>query len=61
MPGRVRVVGHDQTHELLLDFTILRGKDWCFTQFSTEMAGWLLLIFFICLYNQLSSITSTDA
>ena len=25
---------------------ILTGKDWCFTQFSTGMAGWLLLIFF---------------
>ena len=21
------------------------GGDWCFTQFSTEIAGWLLLIF----------------
>ena len=29
-----------------------------FTQFSTGMAGWLLLIFLICLYNQLSSIHS---
>ena len=36
--------------------TILREKDWCFTQFSTGMAGWLLLIFLICLHNQLSSI-----
>ena len=35
--------------------TILRGKDCCFTQFSTGMAGWLLLIFLICLRNQLSS------
>ena len=32
--------------------------DWCFTQFSTGMAGWLLLIFLICLHNQLSSIHS---
>ena len=38
--------------------TILTGKDWCFTQFSTGMAGWLFLIFFICLHNQLSSIHS---
>ena len=38
--------------------TILTRKDWCFTQFSTGMAGWLLLIFFICLHNQLSSIHS---
>ena len=30
----------------------------CFTQFSTRMAVWLLLTFFICLYNQLSSIHS---
>ena len=28
----------------------------CFIQFSTGMAAWLLLIFFICLHNQLSSI-----
>ena len=34
------------------------GKDWCLTQFITEMAGWLLLIFSICLHNQLSSIHS---
>ena len=27
--------------------TILTRKDWCFTQFSTGMAGWLLLIFFM--------------
>ena len=45
--------------------TIPTGKDWCFTQFSTEMVGWLLLIFLICLHNQLSytyihSIISTD-
>ena len=38
--------------------TRLTGKDWCFTQFSTGMAGWLLLIFLICLHNQLSSIYS---
>ena len=37
---------------------ILTGKDWCFTQFSTGMAVWLLLIFLICLHNQLSSIHS---
>ena len=28
----------------------------CFIQFSTRMAGWLLLTFLICLHNQLSSI-----
>ena len=28
--------------------TILTEKDWCFTQFSTGMAGWLLLIFLLC-------------
>ena len=39
--------------------TILTGKDWCFsTQFSTGMAGWLLLIFLIYLHNRLSSIHS---
>ena len=30
----------------------------CFTQFSTSMAAWLLLTFFLCLHNQLSSIHS---
>ena len=30
----------------------------CFTQFSTRMAAWLLLIFSICLHNQLSSLHS---
>ena len=30
----------------------------CFTQFSTRMAPWLLLTFFVCLHNQLSSIHS---
>ena len=37
---------------------ILTGKDWRFTQFSTEMAGWLLLIFLICLHKQLNSVHS---
>ena len=31
--------------------TILIGKN-CFTQFSTRMAAWLLLIFFIRLHNR---------
>ena len=39
------------------NLTILAGKN-CFTQFSTRMAAWLLLTFFICLHNQLSSIDS---
>ena len=30
----------------------------CFTQFSKIMAAWLLLTFFTCLHNQLSSIHS---
>ena len=38
--------------------TILAGKKLCFTQFSTRMDAWLLLTFFICLHNQLSSIDS---
>ena len=41
---------------------ILLGKE-IDTQFSTGMAGWLLLIFLISLHNQLGSIhsiTSTD-
>ena len=45
------------------NLTILTGKDWCFTQLSTGMAGWLLMILFICLHDQLSSIhpiVSTD-
>ena len=30
----------------------------CFTQFNTRMTAWLLLTFFVCLENQLSSIHS---
>ena len=30
----------------------------CFTQFSTRMAAWLLLTFFICLHNHLNYIYS---
>ena len=35
-----------------------QGKYWCFTQFNRGMTGWQLLIFFICLHSQLSSIHS---
>ena len=42
----------------ILILTILTGKEWCFTQFGTGMAGWLILIFSICLHSQLSSIHS---
>ena len=42
----------------MFSLMILTGKDWCFTRFSTEMTGWLLLIFFICLHSQLSSLHS---
>ena len=38
--------------------SILRGKDWCFTQFSTGIASWLLLMFLTWLLNQLNSIHS---
>ena len=34
-----------------ISLTILTGKDWFFTQFNTGMAGWLLLIFLMCLHN----------
>ena len=37
---------------------VFTGKGWCFTQSSTGIVGWLLLIFFIGLHNQLSSIHS---
>ena len=30
----------------------------CFTQFSTRMTAWLLLTFFTCLLNPLTSINS---
>ena len=30
----------------------------CFTQFSTRTVAWLLLTFFLCLHNQLTSIIS---
>ena len=36
--------------------TIFKGKKFFFIQFSTRMGGWLLLIFLICLHNQLSAI-----
>ena len=36
-------------------FNNTRSEKFCFIQFSTGMAGWLLLTFLICLYNQLSS------
>ena len=42
----------------ILSFNNLNGTQGklCFTQFSTRMAAWLLLTFFIRLHNQLSSI-----
>ena len=39
----------------------LNNTQWeklCFSPFSTKMAAWLLLTFFICLHNQLGSIYS---
>ena len=38
--------------------TILTGEKLYVTQFSKWMAAWLLLTFFICLHNQLSSVNS---
>ena len=35
---------HSTIHALI-NLTIPRVKEWCFTQFTTGMAGWLLLIF----------------
>ena len=54
--------------KMLYTLTILTVKDWCFTQFSTGMAGWLLLIFWIYLHivtqicnpSSIHSIISTD-
>ena len=48
-----------QLHQTSL--TILTWKNLCFTEISTkfiEIKGWLLLTFFICLHNQLSSFNS---
>ena len=42
--------------DLLASFNDTHWEKLCFTQFSTWMAGWLLLTFLICLHNQLSSI-----
>ena len=39
--------------------TIPTGENCCFTQFSIRVVAWLLLNFFVCLQNQLSSILST--
>ena len=41
----------------LLFLTMVTEKNY-FAQFGTRMNVWLLLIFFICLHNQLSSIHS---
>ena len=48
---------------LLIKLTILTGKSRVLPLFNSVqgMAGWLLLIFFICLHNQLSSIHSIIA
>ena len=37
-------------------FNDTHSEKLCFIQFNTGMAGWLLLTFLVCLYNQLSSI-----
>ena len=41
-----------------LFLTILTWKNLCLTEKFIEKQGWLLLTFFICLYNQLSSLNS---
>ena len=46
------------TYVITIFLTMLAEKDLMFHSFSTRMTGWLLLIFFICLHNQLSSIHS---
>ena len=48
---------------LLIKLMILTGKSRVLPLFNSVqgMAGWLLLIFFICLHNQLSSIHSIIA
>ena len=38
--------------------TILTGKSCVLRNSAQGMAAWLLLVFFICLYNQLSSVYS---
>ena len=55
---RAFITGYFRPVNIAKFLTVLTGKDRCFTQFSTGVAGWLLLIFFICLDNQLSSIYS---
>ena len=40
------------------DLNDTHREELCFTQFSTKMATWLLLTFFICLHNQLSLMQS---
>ena len=46
------------TYLLITFFSSINGTHWeklRFTQFSTRMGAWLLLTFFTCLHNQLSS------
>ena len=46
----------------MVSLTIHTGKNLCFTeviQKFIEIHGWLLLTFFMCLHNQLSSFNST--
>ena len=43
---------------IYLHLTILTGKRCVLLNSVQRMAGWLLLIFFICLHNKLSSIHS---
>ena len=55
---RALITGYFRPVNIAKFLTVLTGKDRCFTQFSTGVAGWLLLIFLTCLHNQLSSIHS---
>ena len=48
----VQMVPNCATHHMLAN---TYRKKLCFTQFSTRMAAWLLLTFFLCLLNQLKS------
>ena len=50
----------EKTEVLYAELNDAHRERLCFTQFSTRMAAWLLLTFFICLHDQLSSIRSTS-
>ena len=55
-PAGFRIINKTACYQAYLNDT--RRENLCFAQISIRMAAWLLLTFFVCLHNQLSSIHS---